>query len=82
MVESFEETKGHKKGRGGYGANRGYGSGRGGDRGGRGGGRGGDRGGRGGGGFGSAPKQAQLVSSTPPGAINLLTNHFKLRVKN
>lgn len=77
-----EETKGPGRrpqtGGGGYsGAGRG-----GGDRGGRGGRGGGDRGGRGGGqsGFGSAPHS--LVSNTPPGAIKLISNHFKLRVVN
>ena len=71
----FEESKG--PGRGGY-----KGGGRGGERGGRGGdrgGRGGDRGGRGG--FASAPRQS-LVSTTRPGAISLISNHFKLRVMN
>lgn len=71
MVERFEETKGPYKGKGGH---RG-----GGDRGGRGGDRGG-RGGRGGGNFESGPRQS-LVSNTPPGAISLITNHFKMRVK-
>ena len=68
MVESFEETKGHYKGRGG-------------GRGGRGNDRGGRGGGRGGGDFGKRPQQS-LVSNTPPGAISLISNHFKLRVKN
>lgn len=74
MVEFYEESKGpaRSSGRGGYQG------GRGGDRGGR----GGDRGGRGGrGGFGSEPRQS-IVSNTPPGAIKLITNHFKMRVKN
>lgn len=67
MRSSYEESKGPYRG------NRG-----GGDRG-RG---GGDRGGKGGhSGFASGPRES-LVSRTPPGAIKLISNHFKLRVLN